>query len=242
MIWVHPRARFSVSTKTFFQGERHVRKWLTEQLKPGDVFFDVGAHHGWVSMWALPLVGKEGAVFSFEPSPPNLAILNWHRDRNRFASWTIVPRAVSDEVSAVTRFTLIDSGDSPMNSLTTAASGTPLMEGRDIGNIAVQTTTLDSFCEAGLRPDLVKIDVEGAELLVLRGARRVLNQDCPVIILAVHPYWLPAGQSPAQIMDLLEGVGYSVFDAQGGPVETLRSGEYLCLKRMRDARRHSFIY
>jgi FkbM family methyltransferase len=71
-----------------------------------------------MSMWALPLVGKEGAVHSFEPSPAKLAILEWHRNTNRFANWTIVPKAVSDEDAAARRLFLVDSGDSPMNSLT----------------------------------------------------------------------------------------------------------------------------
>lgn len=230
LVWVHPRARFSLSTKTFFKGEPHVQTWLTEQLKPGHVFFDVGAHHGWVSMWTLPLVGKEGAVYSFEPSPANLSILEWHRNINNFSQWTIVPKAVSDEDAVERRFFLIDSGDSPMNSLTTGVPGTPLMEGRDIGKINIQTITLDTFCkEVGVRPNLVKIDVEGAELLVLRGAGRLLGESYPTIILAVHPYWLPTGQSPAQIAELLSANGYTVFDSKGQPVGSLRSGEYLCL-------------
>ena len=81
LVWVHPRARLSISTNTFFRGEPHVRKWVTEQLKPGHVFLHVGAHHGWVSMWALPLVGKEGAVYSFEPSPANPTCLEVAHNR-----------------------------------------------------------------------------------------------------------------------------------------------------------------
>jgi FkbM family methyltransferase len=204
---------------------------VAEQLQLGCVFFDVGAHHGWVSMWALPLVGRAGAVYSFEPSPANLAILEWHRSINRFPKWTIVPRAVSEEHAAESQFYLIDSGDSPMNSLTAGVPGMPLMEGRDIGNIPIQTLTLDAFCgEARVRPNLVKIDVEGAELLVLRGARKLLSETGPAIILAIHPYWLPAGQSPAQIVEFLGAYGYAVFDSMGRPVRSLRSGEYLCLK------------
>jgi FkbM family methyltransferase len=230
LVWVHPRARFSLTTKTFFKGEPHVQTWLTEQLKPGHVFFDVGAHHGWVSMWALPLVGKEGAVYSFEPSPANLSVLEWHRTVNNFSHWIVIPRAVSDEDAVERQFFLIDSGDSPMNSLTTGVPGMPLMEGRDIGKILIQTVTLDTFCrEVGVRPNLVKIDVEGAELFVLRGAGRLLGEAYPTIILAVHPYWLPTGQSPAQIAELLKAHGYTVFNSKGNPVESLRSGEYLCL-------------
>lgn len=106
----------------------------------------------------------------------------------------------------------------------------PLMAGRDIRTISIQTITLDTFCaEVGVKPNLMKIDVEGAELLVLCGTRRLLGESHPTIILAVHPYWLPPGQSPAQIVELLKAYHYTVFDSEGNAVESLRSGEYLCL-------------
>jgi FkbM family methyltransferase len=203
---------------------------LIEQLKPGHVFFDVGAHHGWVSMWTLPLVGSEGKVYSFEPSDTNLSILEWHRKSNNFSQWSIIPGAVSDVDAAEVEFVLVDAGDSPVNSLTTGAPGTPLMSGRNVRKTLIQTITLDKFCsEHGVRPNLVKIDVEGAELLVLRGAVNLLRESHPTIILAVHPYWLPAGQSSQQILELLTGYGYTVYDSEGCPIESLRKGEYLCL-------------
>ena len=229
-VWIHPRARFSITTQTFFERESHVRTWLMERLKPGQVFFDVGAHHGWVSMWTLPLVGKAGFVVSFEPSPANLSILEWHRARNTFSKWSIVPKAVSDADVKEEEFFLVDTGDSPMNSLTTGAHGTPLMNGRDITKTSIQTITLDTYCrESGLRPNLVKIDVEGAELLVLRGAAKLLAESSPTLILAVHPYWLPAGQSPQQVFEFLTRYGYTVYDSKGCLVDYLQSGEYLCL-------------
>lgn len=119
-----------------------------------------------------------------------------------------------------------------MNSLMIGAPGTPLMSGRDIRKISMQTIRLDTFCsESGLRPDLVKIDVEGAELLVLRGASKLLQEARPSLILAVHPYWLPSGQSTRQIFELLTHHGYSMYDSKGCPVEYLESGEYLCIGR-----------
>lgn len=229
LVWIHPRARFSITAKTFFKREHHVRTWLTEQLKPGHVFFDIGAHHGWVSIWALPLVGKKGSVVSFEPSPANLTILEWHRTSNKFSQWTIVPRAVSGS-DTDEEFFLVDTGDSPMNSLTSGTPGMPLMSGREIRKIFVKTTTLDTFCsQVHRRPNLVKIDVEGAELLVLRGAAKLLSESSPTIILAVHPYWLPTGQSTKQIFELLTRHGYTIYDSEGCLVEHLKSGEYLCL-------------
>lgn len=180
-------------------------------------------------MWTLPLVGKEGKVYSFEPSPANLSILEWHRTRNNFSKWVIVPKAVSD-VDAQEEFFLVDSGDSPMNSLTTGGSGAPFMSGRNIRKTSIEAITLDTYSsEIRLRPDLVKIDVEGAELLVLLGAAKLLAESSPTLILAVHPYWLPQGQSPQQIFEYLTGYGYTVYDSEGCIVEYLQSGEYLCL-------------
>ena len=207
-----------------------MQTWLKEQLKPGHVFFDVGAHHGWDSMWTLPLVGEKGLVVSFEPSPANLSVLEWHQKSNNVSPWMIIPKAVSDIDTDEEVFFLVDTGDSPMNSLTSGNPGMPLMSGRDIQKISVHTTSLDTFCrEVGLRPNLMKIDVEGAELLVLRGAAKLLRESRPTIILAVHPYWLPAGQSSQQIFDMLTRYGYSMYDSRGCIVEYLQSGEYLCL-------------
>jgi FkbM family methyltransferase len=198
-------------------------------MKPEQVFFDVGAHHGWVSMWTLPLVGKDGKVYSFEPSPANLSILEWHRTSNDFSQWTVVPKAVSD-VDGQAEFFLVDTGDSPMNSLTSGGAGAPFMQGHDIRKLAIQTITLDTFCsQVGLRPDLVKIDVEGAELMVLRGASKVMSESCPTIILAVHPYWLPKGQSTRQIFEFLTTHGYTMYASTGCRVDYLQFGEYLCL-------------
>jgi FkbM family methyltransferase len=181
-------------------------------------------------MWTLPLVGEEGLVVSFEPSPANLSILEWHRKTNNFSQWEIVPKAVSDMDAKEEEFFLVDAGDSPMNSLTTGLPGTPLMTGRNIRKISIETITLDLFCsESSLRPNLVKIDVEGAELLVLRGAAKLLREVYPIIILAVHPYWLPTGQTSRQIFELLTEYGYTMYDSKGCLVEYLKSGEYLCL-------------
>ena len=106
----------------------------------------------------------------------------------------------------------------------------PLMQGRDIEKISIQTITLDTFCrEARVKPKLIKIDVEGAELLVLRGAGNLLSESYPTIILAVHPYWLPSGQSPAQIAEFLSAYGYTAFNSKDQPTGTLRNSEYLCL-------------
>jgi hypothetical protein len=127
-------------------------------------------------------------------------------------------------------FFLVDTGDSPMNPLTSGGAGAPFMKGHDVRKIDIQTITLDTFCnEIHLRPNVVKIDVDGAALLGLRGASKLLSESCPAIILAVHPYWLPKGKSTRQIFEFLTVHGYTVYDSTGVQVDYLQNGEYLCL-------------
>jgi hypothetical protein len=98
--------------------------------------------------------------------------------------------------------------------------------------IDVACTTLDSFVSAsGVIPDVVKIDVEGAELLVLEGARRVLEAHHPALILGVHPYWLPHAHSVHQIFDLLNDFGYRVEDQHVLPFDNSYLADYLCIYR-----------
>jgi hypothetical protein len=61
-------------------------------------------------------------------------------------------------------------------------------------------------------PSVIKIDVEGAELLVLKGAGRLLQEVRPQLIVGVHPYWLPESQDAEQIFRLLETYGYKIRD------------------------------
>jgi hypothetical protein len=96
----------------------------------------------------------------------------------------------------------------------------------------VPTVTLDRHCaQYDLRPALVKIDVEGAELEVLEGCRQVLRQARPVVIVGIHPYWLPTGQSADQILALLSDCGYTVKDSVMFPTQGYEVGDYLCVPR-----------
>ncbi len=90
---------------------------------------------------------------------------------------------------------------------------------------------LDDFCtEHRLAPDVIKIDVEGAELLVLRGARSTLAQHKPILFLSVHPTHLEAmGQSVEELAGLLRELGYEAHDADDTPTHRLGSGEYVCV-------------
>jgi len=195
-VWVHPRLLGAETAIT----QPVVAGWIARRLEPGSTFFDVGAHYGWMSLQAARRVGRTGSIVAFEPSPVLAQILRYHQRVNRMDQMRIVVQAVSDRDCDATPFRLLNNGLSSQNSLTF---------GGNLPETTVPSTTLDRFCSTtGLVPDLVKIDVEGAELMVLQGASRLLTDAHPDIIVEVHPHLLPPGQTADQIFDLLRGHGY----------------------------------
>lgn len=154
----------------FYEYEK--QKWVSREVRPNSVFWDVGANVGFYSLLASKLVGS-GKVFAFEPAPRNLSYLRKHLALNRAANVEVLAVAVSDR-----------NGTSSFEVEETGFMGHLSGE----GSITVPTAALDSLVEAGkvLPPDYVKMDIEGAELLALRGASRTFQQFRPVLFLATH--------------------------------------------------------
>ena len=189
--------------------EPHILRWIRELLQPGDTFLDVGAHWGWMSLAACHRVGATGKVVAFEPSPPLLELLSYNKKANGFRQMEIVPKAVADSDDRVLPFHLVNQGNSFLNSLVDHRMEPSASVERRKSTVQVQTVTLDEFCKTGnLRPNVVKIDVEGAELLVLRGCKRLLGQGRTSFIVAVHPTWLPGDQKAEELFDLFQVHGY----------------------------------
>jgi FkbM family methyltransferase len=206
--------------------EPHVLGWINGLLKPGDTFFDVGAHQGWMSMDACYRVGAKGKVVAFEPSPPLVECLEYNKKANRLRQMEIVAKAVADSGGRKVPLYVVNRGESYLNSLVDHRTG-PIQTG-ETTTIEAETVSLDEFCEkTKLRPDLAKIDVEGAELLVLWGARRLLEERRTTFIVAVHPCWLPDGQEAADIFDLFRAHRYKAVESAIVPHEGVEFGDYV---------------
>ena len=146
-----------------------------------DVGANVGAYTILFALWA-----SEGRVVAFEPSPDARAGLQRHVRLNGTGDRVAIePLALAAETGTATfrlhAFTGMDALD----------------ERGGEGCIEVRTTTLDEYCAANdLRPDVIKIDVEGAELAVLRGARRTLASGAAAVFVEFHPAaWAATGLS-----------------------------------------------
>jgi FkbM family methyltransferase len=153
--------------------------YLRRHLRPGAVFVDIGANHGYFTILAAALVGERGRVFAFEPNPPVFEQLDEHVRLNGFESRVVrIQQALSDRMDEATPFFVSQwSGNSGVSSLVPGAAA--IAEGGLSldRSISVRTDTFDRWlATSGVdRVDLVKIDTEGAEAHVARGMSRALH-------------------------------------------------------------------
>jgi len=148
---------------------------LANAVSPGAVVYDVGANVGIYSLLVSLLAGPSGMVYAFEPLERNLLYLRRHLTLNKIQNCVVLEAAVCNREG--TRSFSAASWSSSMAHLSAD------------GEISVPTTSLDS-CIYGERrfrpPDILKIDVEGAEMEVLEGATRALTEFHPAIFLEIH--------------------------------------------------------
>lgn len=180
-------------------------------VRAGDVVFDVGANLGLYTQALAEIVGPRGAVHAFEPVPPTFQALSARfADRRRWANVRLHNLAVSDQPGIV-EMTLpgADSGQASLRPHREAAWA----EARTLAKYAAEATTLDRFvAERGVQPDFIKIDIEGAELLALRGADRVVSERPPVLFIEVWERWIADfGYSSDALADYFERHGYDRF-------------------------------
>lgn len=169
---------------------------LKQYAREGAIMLDIGANVGAYTLLFAGWAGETGHVFAFEPAAASRAGLQRHLSLNGMsARVTVRPEAIGDRTGPVP---FIDAGTHGDNRVVPAATGQTTQ---------VPSVSIDEFCEAhGLAPDVIKIDIEGAELAALRGARRTIARRGPALALFVelHPaIWPSVGVTLADIKDEL---------------------------------------
>lgn len=181
-------------------------------IRRGDVVMDVGANTGYYSMLFSHLVGPHGSVHAFEPVPPTFAELARQVQRSfRFSNVALSNCALADEEKTAVLY--LPGNDHGQAALTQHRFGSWTAD-VPIHTYPSRVTTLDVYMESrGIGSlSFVKCDVEGAELLVLRGASRTIRRFTPLLFLEVSRHWTADfSYEPADLIRLLETFGYSRF-------------------------------
>jgi len=159
--------------------ETPVQAALAEHVRPGSVVVDIGANVGFFTVLAARLVGPEGRVIAFEPVPTNARYVRRNAALNGFHQVTVIERAVADRGGTAELVLAAYAGGAALRSAGPPPDATT--------SIVVDVTTLDEAVARGEipPPDVVKIDVEGAEAAVLRGMAETMRTHRPVIICEV---------------------------------------------------------
>lgn len=192
--------------------ERESQRVFLDHVRPGDVVFDIGANVGFFTLLAAKLA-RDGHVYAFEPLPRNLDYLRRHLELNRIRNAEVLPIALSSSTGTA-HF---------------AVAAHPAMGAlAESGGLEVATDTLDRLVAAGkLRaPDFLKIDVEGAEHDVLRGAAEVLRDARPTIFLSAHGW-----KQHELCWELLQNAGYRLELLRDGAAD----GNYMVLAKPSDS-------
>lgn len=190
--------------------ERPQTRLFERTIRPGATVLDVGAHVGYYTLLAAELAGERGRIRAYEPDPRNAGCLRRHVRLNRLGMVEVIEAAVAER-DGVAAFA-VGSG-----------TGTGHLGGS--GPLRVRTVSLDEECaRESLRPSAIKIDVEGAELAVLRGATGTLSHARPVLFLSTHGEGVHA-----RCLDFLEGAGYRCEPVDDERLE--RARELFCTPR-----------
>ena len=176
-------------------------KLFQEHVRPGMVAYDIGGHAGYFALLLGLLVGDAGRVFTFEPEAQNAERIRRMIQANGIARQiTLVEAAVADQ-----------GGEMDFFSGGPASAQGGVIERRGEGR-RVRCIALDEW--GGPAPEVVKIDLEGAEALVLRGMQQILRRHRPRLVIELHH---PA--ATRETCEILRECGYRWRPLQDAPTE-----------------------
>lgn len=176
-------------------------------IQPGYTIYDVGANIGYISLMCARLTGKNGSVFSFEALPANIKRLTQNVEMNNLSGVITVTHAAVVEKKGEVTFLTHASGAMGK------AEGSAGRDEKYRNSITVPGLSLDDFAFSGFNklPDLIKMDIEGGEGNALKGAKKVLSDKKPILLIELH------GEKAArQVWDSLTAHNYVIHELKRG--------------------------
>ncbi len=161
----------------------------------GKTIYDIGAHIGFNTLYFAHRVGHNGKVFAFEPNKVNLERIDMIMSKNAELGKrvTVINKAVSNKTGKTT-FVLsdvVDDGSSCggfVADADTAYEKDSYQKARGFHETTVETTSIDDMIASKKYPvpDLLKVDIEGAEYLAIEGMKTLLTQHKPILLIEIH--------------------------------------------------------
>lgn len=179
--------------------------FLLRNLKSGQTAVDVGANIGFFTLLFARQVGPKGKVISFEPGPKSFRLLEQNIRENGYGNVVANNAAVGDRNGAIDLL-VCRTGESD-NRIAAADSA-------DRDRVSVPLFSLDEYFPVSTRIDFLKIDVQGAEPLVLKGARRVIADNPQIkVVMEFWPQGMSeAGHSPPELLEAIADLGLDLHE------------------------------
>lgn len=183
--------------------------WFVKGIRPGDTVVDVGANVGYYAVIAGKLVGAEGRVFAFEPDPVGFALLKRNLELNGVTNVVAEQKAVSNAPGSI-RLYLADANKGDHRIYQPRGEERPFVD--------VDAVTLDDYFADQPAPDFIKVDTQGAELVIFEGmAQTVKRTDAAVLVVEYSPrHLIGFGGTGVQLLDVIASFGVAMFDLGGG--------------------------
>jgi FkbM family methyltransferase len=197
-----PNPRKSILSRMVYlygEWEGPVTQLLCREIRPGMTAIDVGAHIGYFTLIMAKRVGKEGRIFAFEPNREAQGFLRQNLRQNGHSQATILPMALFREegYGVMRRRDYLNAELFPQKSISGGAVPMVVYD-RIAGSLGIGHV------------DLIKIDVEGAEMDILFGMRKLLERDHPSLAIEVHTLFLKRfGHSESELREYMESLGYA---------------------------------
>ena len=188
------------------QWEPHLTRFYREHLKPGMTFIDVGANIGYFTVLASRLVGPEGRVIAFEPNSENCRLILLSLNKNRLGNVTLHPIGLSNQTGLAFFTTGLGTNGGFISSTSTESI---LL---DPNCTVIPTMRLDDLL-ADTPVNFLKMDTEGAEGMIVAGARNLIERNHPIITSEFTPELLPgiSGVSGEAYLAYFQSLGYRIF-------------------------------
>jgi FkbM family methyltransferase len=186
-------------------------------LRPGDTAIDVGAHIGFFTMQMAAAVGVAGRVYAFEPFDPNADLLERSLAENHFEARVVFRRAAVGASGGTATLTF------PVETLNSGGAYLLRDGGAPLAGHQKKNVPIVALDDLDIRRPVrfIKMDVEGAEPQVVRGAECILREDRPVILSELHPAQLEraSGATADGFLAQMRALGYRPQTLDGAPIE-----------------------